>query len=323
MPFPARVSYTRLIVDAPTDTPAGGTVVNSLVEEFAPGAEPAQPLWAAPAAWGPDNPPWGVGAALLVWVASVLLLLFVPTLAGVGYIITRLNRVPADKIGVTLLNDPNFILTSVVAVIPAHALTFGLVWWLVTDYGKRSFRDMTGWRWSRRLGSLEFFACLGITGLLFICNIVIAYFFKGGETDLEKIISSSLAARIVVVLLATLSAPLVEEAVYRGVLYPALARAISAVWAVPTVAGLFALVHVYQYRANSGVILAITLLSLTLTLVRAQTGRLLPCVVVHLLFNGVTSAAILREVFVRSQSPPAEPTGLLLAALGRMVGFTL
>ncbi len=312
------VSYTRLIVDAPSETPAGGTAVNNLVADIAPAVEPAQVALPAP-----DNPPWNVGAALLVWLASVMLLFIVPTVAGMAYIITRLNRLPADKLKETLLADPNFILISVAAVIPAHLLTLWLVWWLITDNGRRSFRELTGWRWSRRLGALEFFACLGVVGLLFVCNVVIAHFFKGGETDLEKIISSSLAARIIVVVLATLSAPLIEEAVYRGVLYPALARRLGTPGAVLIVAGLFALVHVYQYRANFGVIAAITLLSLTLTLLRAQTGRLLPCVVVHFLFNGITSAAILREAYVRSPPQATEPTGLLLAAAARAVGLNL
>src|SRR5205085_11583204 len=136
----------------------------------------AQPVWPAHP-YGPNNPPWGVVAAILVWIASVLLLFIVPTIAGAGYIITRINRIPADKLKEVILADPHFILISVAAVIPAHLLTFFLVWWLVTGNGRRSFRDITGWRWSRRLGPLEAFACVGIVGLLFLMNGISAHYF--------------------------------------------------------------------------------------------------------------------------------------------------
>src|SRR5947209_13670896 len=78
--FPAPVSYTRSVVNTPTDTPAASPVVNAYAEEFAPQMQTAQPSWPVPA-FGPDNPPWGVAAALLVWLASVGLLFIVPTLA--------------------------------------------------------------------------------------------------------------------------------------------------------------------------------------------------------------------------------------------------
>jgi membrane protease YdiL (CAAX protease family) len=309
-------------VDTSTDTPAGETVANAYAEEFVPAAQPAQTGWGA-RPFGPDNPPWGVGAAVLVWLASVGLLLIVPTLAGAAYLIARINHFSAGNVAETILADPGFILISVAAVIPAHLLTFGLIWWVVTGYGKRSFRELMGWRWSNRLGALEFFACAGVVLVLLVCNYQIARHFPGGDTDLEKIILSSMAARYIVVVLATLSAPLVEESIYRGMLYPALQRALGAVWAVLIVAALFALVHVYQYRANIGVIMAISLLSLTLTLVRAWTGRLLPCVIIHFLFNGVTSVLIVLEPHLKNLSPPPPPapTGLLLSTAVHLIGL--
>jgi membrane protease YdiL (CAAX protease family) len=319
--FPARVSYTRLIVDTPTDTPAAETFANANVAEFAPVSATQAEL--AARSYGPDDPPWGVGAALLVWIASVMLLLLVPTLAGVAYIIAHLRAAPAGNLGETLLKDPTFILISVAAIIPAHLLTLWLVWWLVTANGRRSFRDVLGLHWSRRLGRLEVVAWLGVVGLLFVCNGVIARYFKGGDTDLEKIIASSVAARYVVVLLATFTAPAVEETVYRGVLYPALRRWLGTFVAFLIVAAMFAGVHVYQYRENLGVVLAISLLSITLTLVRAQTRRLLPCIIIHTLFNGVTSIAIVAEQYLKHTPPDAQTQGLLIQTIARGAGLSL
>jgi uncharacterized protein len=318
--FSAPVSYTHIVVNIPPETPTATPVVNAYAEEFAPSMQPAQQAWAAEV-FGPDNPPWGVGAAILVWLASVGLLFVVPTLAGIAYIITRINRIPADKLREAISVDPHFLLISVAAVIPAHLLTFWLVWWLVTGNGRRSFRAITGWRFSPQFGPLEILACTGVAVFLLVMSGLIAHFFHGGETDLDKIISSSTAARYTVVVLAVFSAPLVEEAVYRGVLYPALQRALGKLWAILLVAGLFALVHAPQYWANVGVIAAITLLSLTLTLVRAQTGRLLPCIIVHLIFNGFSSLSILLDHSTQHAPQMPAPTGLLFVALGRIMGL--
>ncbi len=306
-------------MDTPTDTPVeAGLSASTYVAVVAPNearaAGAVRPL-------DPDNPPWGVPAAAFVWLASIGLLFIVPTLAGIGYVISRLSRMPFGKVQETLLTDPHFILISVAAVIPAHLLTIWLVWWLVTHNGRRSFRDLLGLRWSPRGGALEVFAWGGVVALLFVCNAVIGHYFKGGDTDLEKIIASSLAARYLVVVLATCTAPLVEETVYRGVLYPALRRAAGTFVACFVVAGLFALVHVWQYRANIGVIAAISLLSVTLTLVRALTRRLLPCLIIHTLFNFITSIAIVSEQYIKQLPPSPAPTGALIWSIMRAAGL--
>jgi membrane protease YdiL (CAAX protease family) len=61
---------------------------------------------------------------------------------------------------------------------------------------------------------------------------------------------------------------------------------------------LFAGVHVFQYRNNLAVISVITLLSITLTVSRAVTGKLLPAFIIHLVFNGIQSALIVASGFL-------------------------
>ncbi|HXM34542.1 MAG TPA: CPBP family intramembrane glutamic endopeptidase, partial [Pyrinomonadaceae bacterium] len=81
-----------------------------------------------------------------------------------------------------------------------------------------------------------------------------------------------------------------------------LRRLIGTVGAVILVLVLFTVVHVPQYQTNLGVIAAVGLLSLCLTVIRAVTGRLLPCFIVHLVFNGIQSVLI---VIGTSSTPPA------------------
>ena len=81
---------------------------------------------------------------------------------------------------------------------------------------------------------------------------------------------------------------------------------------------MFAGLHVYQYRQNLGAILSISLLSFVLTFIRARTGRLLPCFVIHLVFNGVQSFIIVLEPYLRrliEHWRPQPTTGTLIVFL--------
>ena len=69
---------------------------------------------------------------------------------------------------------------------------------------------------------------------------------------------------------------------------------------------LFTIIHVPQYWPNVGVIAAVALLSIVLTTVRAYTHRLLPCIIIHLVFNGIQAALLIVEPYAqktRSRHP--------------------
>ena len=248
----------------------------------------------APAIINPDDPPWGVAAAAFVWVASVLVMFAMQITAVLAYILYRHN--PAILQNIAKSPDPGIVFATIVSVIPAHLVTLAAIWAVVTQFGKRPFWQTLGWSWSPQVG---FWTSAGIAVALLIVGGVITKFSGGAETDIDQIIKSSAAARITTALLATVTAPLVEEMTYRGVLYSALQRAIGALWAIIGVSTLFALIHAYQYRNNFGVITAVALLSFALTITRARTGRLLPCFVIHLVFNGLQAADIILEPYLQ------------------------
>jgi hypothetical protein len=83
---------------------------------------------------------------------------------------------------------------------------------------------------------------------------------------------------------------------------------------------MFAGLHVLQYWPNAGAISAITFLSVVLTVVRARTGRLLPCFVIHLVYNGIQSLIIILEPYLsalyRHWHPKAVPPALINFLLG-------
>jgi membrane protease YdiL (CAAX protease family) len=212
-------------------------------------------------------------------------------------------------------------LLQVIAVIPAHLLTLGLAWAIVTNFGKRPFWASLGWTWGRN-GATEFAVSVGLAFLLLVFGGVLTKYYGGEPTDIDQIINSSTASRFVLAFLATATAPLVEEIIYRGILYSALQRAIGVAWTVVCVSVLFASVHVIQYYNNISVIAAIGVLSLTLTLVRAYTGRLLPCFIIHLVFNGLQSLYIILHPYIdKSDALPTQQSGVILLELARGLGL--
>lgn len=243
----------------------------------------------------PNNPPWGIIAALVTWFASVAMLALVPNLCVLPYMAYRYGGEAISR--EILLNDKTFVFLFVLGWLPAHLLTLALIWAIATRLGKRSIKDVFGWSWSPRLGLWK---SVALAILLFVLTLFLLGFFGGQKTDLDRILESSRAAALALAALAVVTAPLVEEMIYRGLLYSAFHKVIGQWPAVLVVTAMFAGLHVVQYWPNAGAISAITLLSLALTTIRARTGRLLPCFVVHLVFNGIQSIIIVFEPYLRA-----------------------
>jgi membrane protease YdiL (CAAX protease family) len=142
----------------------------------------------------------------------------------------------------------------------------------------------------------------------FIVAGVVGSYFPEQENELTRLLRSSRAAVYLVAIMATFTAPLVEEVIYRGVLYSAFQRTFGVTLGVVAVTLLFAMVHVPQYYPSVSTIGLLLLLSLILTLVRVYTGNLLPCVVLHTIFNAIQSGALIAEPYFKSVEPIVQPT---------------
>ena len=240
----------------------------------------------------PDNPHWGVLQALLVWLVSAAMLLLVPLVLMIPYVFYYVFQHGSQE---GLAHDPNLILISIIGVIPSHILTLFLVWFVVTRRGRLPLLKTLGWRWPTEFGPWK---TIGFAVLLLIGGWVLTYFVPGAATQIDQIVKSSYKARFVVAFLAAVTAPLVEEFVYRGVLYSAVRRAFGISPAVIGVTVLFAGVHILQYYNNIGVIAVITMLSFALTLVRAKTKSILPSYVIHLVFNGIQAIFLVTQPLI-------------------------
>ncbi|HWP44922.1 MAG TPA: CPBP family intramembrane glutamic endopeptidase, partial [Blastocatellia bacterium] len=157
--------------------------------------------------------------------------------------------------------------------------------------------ESLGWHWSGLSRSGRLLLVFGVVGAVYIVNIALVQILpEAEETTFSQMLKSSNAVRIMVASMAVLTAPIVEEVVYRGMLYSPLRSRFGISSSVLIVTTLFALVHFPQYRGAWASLTGLAILSFALTLIRAMTRSILPCVAIHFVFNFVGSVFILRPV---------------------------
>jgi|GEM_PF-1098619 len=232
-----------------------------------------------------------VSTAMLAWLFSIAAIIVFPLIFMVGA--TLLFGI---KVAPTPEGDPEgigraaFIVT--LATIPAHLATLLFAWVVVTQFKQRPFWRALGWFWHPRFRLPQ--AVLTAIFMIFPISWIVSKLVPNPETPLDKIIQqSSFATIITIAVLAAFSAPFVEEVIYRGILYPAFELKLGRIGGIIIVTILFAGVHIIQYWGGWATITVITLLSFTLTTVRAYTGSILPCVIIHFVFNLIQSVFII------------------------------
>lgn len=246
----------------------------------------------------PDNPPWSSPIAFLFWIISVALIFILPSLfAGVYMIKSGVDFSNPEMLQDFIKNDISVNILSLIAIVPAHILTLIVGWAIVTRYNQFSFRQTLGWRFNK----FKVWYIFVITAAILFFAAFLVSIFGQKENELTRILQNSRTAVYIVAFLATFTAPLVEEVVYRGVLYSAFQRTFGVSWAVFLTTLLFALVHVPQYLPDFVSISIICLVSLILTMIRARTGNLLPCIALHFVYNGVQALFLLFEPLLTKQ----------------------
>ncbi|MBC7900938.1 MAG: CPBP family intramembrane metalloprotease [Saprospiraceae bacterium] len=256
----------------------------------------------------PNDPPWSGWVAFGVWAASVLAIIIFPAIFLLPYLVTLSGRFENQLLMLEFAKtDPTAIILQIVAVIPAHIFTLLLAWLVVTAMRKYSFRQTLGWK----AGGMRWWYYLLILIIFFAFAIAVDNYFPAQETELNRILKSSRAAVFIVAFMATFTAPLVEEVVYRGILYSAFQRRFGVPIAVIVVTAIFTLVHVPQYMESSSTIFLLVLLSLILTMIRVRTGNLLPCIILHTIFNGLQSVLLILEPYFQPVIPVPETAATL------------
>lgn len=239
----------------------------------------------------PDQPAWGPGSGLLMWGISILAIVLLQLPAAMlwaGEIYMRTGKMPVLSPNV---QDPRLVLYSVLSTIVAHLITFTACWMLVrTSAPNVKFWNALGWGWTK---DFRWYHCWGIILSFLALGVAVSQLIPHKETDFDRILKIGPSIRIAVSIVALATAPLVEEVVYRGMLYSGFRKMVEPWAAITLVSFLFLLVHVPQYWGGWDGLTVLALLSITLTIVRARTRSLLPCIYIHTIFNGIGVASIL------------------------------
>jgi hypothetical protein len=256
----------------------------------------------------PNNPPWNGWTALGVWLLSIILILFLPELVLIPYLLAE-NVDLSDRAGLLefMLTDPTAVVLRLSAMIPAHLFTLVVAWLVVTKSRTFSFRQTLGWR----LEKFRIWHGLALFVFFYAMAIALTYVFGDVETEFDKLLKSSRAAIFLVAFIATFTAPLVEEVVYRGLLYSAFQRRFGVALAVTFVTVLFTAVHIPQYSSDNipdyAAVIMLLFLSLTLTLIRVFTNNLLPCIIFHTIVNGIQAIILITEPYLRQLEKQSQP----------------
>jgi uncharacterized protein len=258
---------------------------------------------------------WGFGTGIFVWLASIALTIGLPVVFAVAYITWRMFQTGQTSNLRGITEEVGFILVTVGSTLPAHLLILLICWFVVTSRGRRPFWRTLGWEW---IPQFKWVHAVGLALLMLGMAMVFQQLLPHHETDLDKILLRGYSVRLMIAVLAVMTAPVVEEVVYRGVLYGGIERTYGKRAAVLIVTFLFAGVHVQQYWGSVASLAAILLLSLALTTLRAWTGKLLPCVATHLVYNGIQAAFLL---LTPDEAIKSQPDQAALMIIWRILGL--
>lgn len=192
-------------------------------------------------------------------------------------------------------------------IVVAHPFSMVVAWFAITGWGKRPFFKTVGIDWGvlrRRFGDergtlrrrvilLSCVAGLGMWSLGMFVHII----FHGGRTRFADLPGGSPESLLAGAVLATFSAPLVEEVFYRSILYPKLEGVAGTPAAVLIVSAMFAATHMHQNSNAAGAISwpsvgVIFVHGLVLTLARWWTGSIIPGMIMHGTSNGLNTILV-------------------------------
>jgi membrane protease YdiL (CAAX protease family) len=286
---------------------------SSAAEQPSPGNEsapPAQPLSiehadtsplgltpAAPAAPPIDErfpedlrTPWG-WPHLILFVVFTIGSFIVPQILLVIYLIAFRNISPA-----VIQTMPPWLTPYLAAVqLMSWVLIFLFLYISSRIVRGGPFWRSLGWRklsestspTARRVG----FYLLAGAGLSIIVSTANSFVHRAGPLPIEKLFVGR-SGIVILLLFAVFVAPVVEETVFRGYLYPLFARQFGVSTSIIITGLLFGAMHGAQLGWTWGLVLLLSLVGVIFTYVRARTKTVLASYLLHLGYNSMIAISV-------------------------------
>ena len=222
---------------------------------------------------------------LLVGVAMAMAFLILGSVAAAIFIFTHRSSGLNPKVLEDTLSKNAFFIVPTQFVI--YVAIMGFMALLVWGRHKTSLAEAVHWNVP---------AHPRVWRLALITGTALALISDIGEVALHRWIPDSLPiteffkdrpSALLLGAFGILVAPLMEELLFRGFLYPALARWTGATVSLIITASAFTLLHGAQLGYSWAPLLLIFVVGLTLTITRMRTNSVATCVIVHMTYNFV------------------------------------
>lgn len=265
-------------------------------DDFQPGAAaPEQTSFQRSSKWFPPenfNVPWtwlDVFVIIPFAIAAIFAFAFIIIVSEVAFFHASISYIRAHL---------SFMLISAQILMEISLLGFlalqirsrsHLPFW--STAGWRPLRPKTVPRWLAYLGLI-----VGGIGLAFFVSLASAVFPPKHPLPIEKIFESR-SLTILFMVTAVVIAPVVEETVFRGYLYPVAARSFGIVGGIILTGTVFGLLHGSQLWGGWWQIGLLVIVGILFTFVRARTRTVFSSFLLHISYNSVQVIAVLVTMY--------------------------
>jgi membrane protease YdiL (CAAX protease family) len=222
-------------------------------------------------AWRPADFAIFVGLAVLAFLLTDVVVLF----GFLGLKAANVWRVSLSDVQ----QNPFFLLTFQVVF---HLFLLGFIYLLVFSKHEGGFWQLLAWRMPAQARRVQLF----LAGLVLaaVVRFTPTLLPERGSFPLERMFSTP-ASAYAVAGFAILIAPLMEELIFRGILFGMFESIIGIRFAVVATALLFAGLHIPEYWGAWHHVMMITVVGLTFSVARGLTGSLAASYILHLAYN--------------------------------------
>ena len=216
---------------------------------------------------------------------------FLVVQTGLAFYYAPHQRLSQKQLEQYLLNKPQFLFGTNLLW---YALIFLFLYVTLAVLRGVPFWSSLGWKklksnlaWGRRSPWAFFLSGCGLAIFVFAASARV----KGTENmPIQEVLKNRNAAMLLMAM-AVLVAPLVEETVFRGYLYPLFAKSFGIGPGIVVTGVLFGLMHGAQLGWTWGIVALLILVGIVFTVARAYTGTVLASFLLHLGYNSMIAVA--------------------------------
>ena len=242
----------------------------------------------------PDSAPRVDSRTPFHWMDLIYLMLFYFVAGGVLTLIVAAGAFVFFGISPSELKTSTAAWASVMIITQAllSAATLAFLYVVVRGRSAAPFWQTMGWRGFRNMassGSVVLRYVFGGFALAVAVGWVGNFVGRESGIPMEELFRSRQSV-LMLMALGILVAPLVEETIFRGCIYPVIARKFGITTGIVATGALFGLAHAQQLGGAWGQIGLLICVGIVLTYVRARAGTVAASYFVHLGYNTILFA---------------------------------